>query len=446
MTACRRLRDLPPLPLEPSLLKGEQNNTSIAFGDRYVFKLLRWIEDDLNPEVEVTQALAERTTFRALAPLAGTLTYHAGGGAASTWGLLSKFIPNEGDAWNYTLEAVRRFFEHVLTRREQHPEPAIPSPPFLDTVQNDLVPMAGEWIGSFLEAARLMGRRTAEMHLAFASITDDPAFAAEPFTLDYQRSTFQTARNWTYRVGQLLRRCLPALPENARQEAQVVLGREADIIQYLRAIMSRRIAAQRIRCHGDYRLGSLLFTGKDFIVIDFEGEGLQSLSNRRHKRPPLSDVAAWLHSLYFAVQTVLHDEHLRTEDRPIVEPWARFWWWWVSVAFMKAYLDVAGRAPFLPGDREEMQIVLDYCFLGRAIYELRYHLLNHPGRSQIPLKAILHLLHERDRRQPAPAGAERRCARQRHLVRCRAGSCGELKRARHTGSHYAFLLVGCTTS
>jgi maltose alpha-D-glucosyltransferase/alpha-amylase len=398
--AFNRLRDLTATPLEPSLIRAEQNNTSIAFGDRLVLKTLRWVEEGVNPEVEMAQAVSERTHFTALAPLAGTLTYHAGNGAVSTWGTLTEFVPHEGDAYHYTQEALRRFFEHVLTRREQRPEPTLPHQAFLDVVHQDVPAQAREWIGSFLESARLMARRTAELHLALAAIPDDPAFAPEPFTLDYQQSTFQTVRNWVFRIGQLLRRMLPTLGDHARADAQMVLGREADIIQYLRAILSRRIAAQRIRSHGDYRLSSLLFTGKDFVIIDFEGEVLRSLSNRRHKRSPLRDVAAWVHSMYFAAHSVLQDEHLRPEDRPIIEPWSRFWQWWVAIAFVKAYLEAAGAAPFLPATREEMQIVLDYCLLGRSIYELRYQLLNHPERSQIALKAILHLLHERDRRQP----------------------------------------------
>jgi maltose alpha-D-glucosyltransferase/alpha-amylase len=402
--ACRRLRDLPQAPLEPALIKTEQNNTSVAYGDRYVLKLLRSVEDGTHPEVEIGRALAEKTAFTALAPLAGTLTYHAGNGATTTWAALWKFVPNEGDAWHYTVEAVRRYFEHVLTRREQRPEPLLPDRPFLDLVQQEVPRAAGEWIGSYLEAARLMGRRAAELHVALGSIVDDPAFSPEPFTLDYQQSSFQTARNWVHRVGQTLRRSMPTLPEETQADAHLVLSRESDIIQYLRPILGRRIAAQRIRCHGDFRLSNLLYTGKDFVVIDFEGEVLRPLSNRRHKRSPLRDVAAWLHSTYFAVQSVLQDEHVRPEDKPIVEPWARFWQWWVSVAFVKAYLEVDGTTSLLPQTREEMQIVLDYCLLGRGIYEVRYRLLTRPERVQIPLKAILHLLQERDRRHSEGLG------------------------------------------
>jgi maltose alpha-D-glucosyltransferase/alpha-amylase len=396
-----RFRDFITPALEPTLIKAEQNNTSIAFGNGFVLKLLRWVEDGVNPEAEVGQALAQKTTFTAIAPLVGMLNYHAGNGT-TTWAILSKYITNEGDAWRYTVEAVRRYFEHVLTRRENRPDPVIPTLPFLDVVQKDIVPQATEWLGTYLEAARLMGRRTAEMHAALGSIADDPAFTPEPFTLEYQRSSFQTIRTWVYRVGQQLRLVSGSLPLQAQADAQVVLGREGDIIQYLRAIMSRRIRAQRIRCHGDYRLGSLLYTGKDFVIIDFEGETLRPMSTRRHKRSPLRDVAGWLHSMYFAVQSVLHSDQIRAEDRPIAEPWARFWQWWIAVAFVKAYLEVAGTEAYLPHTRDETQIVLDYSLLCRGIYELRYHLFNHPERSPIPLRALLHLLHDRDRRQAPP--------------------------------------------
>jgi maltose alpha-D-glucosyltransferase / alpha-amylase len=400
--AYHRLRDLLKNPAEPKPIKTAQSTTSIAYGDQLVLKFFRWVDEGVNPEVEVAQALVEKTPFSRVATLAGTLTYHAGERPPMTWASLSKFVPHEGDAWQYTIEAVRRFFEQVLTRREQRPEPVVPNLPFLDVVQQPMSPLAGEWIGPYLEAARLMGQRAAQLHIALGSIDDDPAFCPEPFTPTYQRSTYQAARTWVYRIGQLLRGTVHQLPENAQADAHIVLGREGDIIQYLRAIVDGRITALRIRCHGDFHLGSMLYTGKDFVIIDFDGEVLRPLNNRRHKRSPLRDVAGWLHSMYFAVQSVLQDENLRPEDKPTVEPWARFWQWWVSAAFVKAYLEVAGTASFLPRTREEMQIVLDYCLLGRGIYELRYHLLNDLRRVQIPLRALLHLLHERDRRQTTP--------------------------------------------
>jgi maltose alpha-D-glucosyltransferase/alpha-amylase len=297
---------------------------------------------------------------------------------------------------------VRRFFEYMLARRENRSDPAVPSGSYLDVIKEPMPALAGELIGSYLQSAALMGRRAAQFHLALASIADDPAFTPEPFTSGYQRSTYQSARNWVYRIGQLLRRMAPGLPEKAQADARVVLGREGDIIQQLRGIVDRRITAQRIRVHGDFRLSSLLYTGRDFVIINLDGEVLRPLNNRRLKRTPLRDVAGWLHSLSCAVLTVLHEEHLRPEDRPTLEPWARYWHWWVSVAFLRSYLDTAADASFVPGQRDELQSLLDYCLLGRAIYDLRYHLLNRPDRVHVPLRAMLLQLLDRDRRQVAP--------------------------------------------
>jgi maltose alpha-D-glucosyltransferase/alpha-amylase len=405
-----RLRGFTDPRPEPALIKAEQSNTSIAYGDRFVLKLVRCVEEGINLEVEVGRALAEKTPFRQAASVAGALDYRREQSQPMTVATLLGFVPNEGDAWRYTLDSLRRYFENLLT--EERPlekpgvahEPVVPNRPFLDLVDEELPAQIAQRIGPYVEAARLMGRRTAELHVALASIAEDPAFSPEPFTLLYQRSAYQTVRSWVYRVFNLLRDHVKDLPEQARTNAQLLLGREADLIGHLRTILSQPIGAQRVRTHGDYRLGSLLYTGKDFVVIDFEGEVLRPLSNRRHKRSPLRDVASMLHSLHSAVRALMHEEHLRPEDKRFLEPWARFWQWWVSVAFVKSYLEIARSASFLPRTRTEMQILLDFFLLSRGLFELRYQLLNRPDRAQIPLEALLYTLDRVDRQRALNAG------------------------------------------
>ena len=141
------------------------------------------------------------------------------------------------------------------------------------------------------------------------------------------------------------------------------------------------------------------------MLIDFEGEVVLPLSNRRHKRSPLRDVASLLHSFFFASRMGLTEGALRPEDVPVVEPWARFWNLWVSVAFVKAYLEVASRETFLPRTREEMEILLNFFFVSRGVFELRYQLLNRPDRAQIPLQSLLQML-DLSRRRVAPPGAK----------------------------------------
>jgi maltose alpha-D-glucosyltransferase / alpha-amylase len=397
----QRLRNLAGPSPEPSLLMSEQYNTSILYGDQFLLKFYREIEEGIHPEIEIVRALAEKTTFTHFTPAAGMLQYHAPKRPPTTLAALFEFVQNEGDAWSLTHDALRRYFEQILTQRDHRAAPPLPNRAMIDLVEEELPDAIIQEIGPYLESIRRMARRTAEMHLALASITDDPAFSPEPFNVLYQRSTYQTVRTWVYRVFNLLRENVKDLPPETRATAQIMLGREGDLIAHLRSILRRRIVAQRIRCHGDYHLASLLYTGKDFVVIDFEGEGLRPLNNRRHKRSPLRDVASMVHSLYFAVRNAMREEHLRPEDRPLLEPWVRHWHLWVSVAFVQEYLHTAKQAAFLPTTREEMQILLDFYLLGRGVYELRYQLLNHRHRIDIPLQALMHLMELQDRRMAA---------------------------------------------
>ncbi len=401
--ALSSLRDQGAAPAEPALVKADQSNTLVAYGNRLVLKLYRCVAEGAHPEVEIVRALNEKSSFTYSPPLAGTLTYRAGQGESMTLAALLGFVPNEGDGWSYTMDSLRHYFMNILARHAAGQGPQMPERPLLDLVAEELPASVPELIGPYLESVRIMGQRTAEVHVALASIADDAAFAPEPFTVLYQRSLYQTVRTWALRVSELLRERMPNLPEGARKDAQALLAREADLVTHVRLIMERKITAQRTRGHGDYRLGSLLYTGKDFVLIDFEGEAVRPLSNRRHKRSPLRDVASMLHSFFFAARMALKQGSLRPEDVPVLEPWARHWNLWVSVAFVKAYLEIAARDSFLPRTRDETQILLNFFFVSRGVFELRYQLLNHLDRVQIPLQSLLQMLDLESRRKVSTA-------------------------------------------
>jgi maltose alpha-D-glucosyltransferase/alpha-amylase len=175
-----------------------------------------------------------------------------------------------------------------------------------------------------------------------------------------------------------------------------VLELEATIRKRFRQIRDRRITAARIRCHGDYHLGQLLFTGKDFVIIDFEGEPARPLSERRIKRSPLRDVAGMLRSFHYASSAALFGQVsgivARQDMMPTLESWARRWYLWVSSVFLKAYLQTSGSAPFLPRTREELEALLDAHLLEKAVYETAYELNNRPDWVRIPLQGILQLM------------------------------------------------------
>jgi maltose alpha-D-glucosyltransferase/alpha-amylase len=148
--------------------------------------------------------------------------------------------------------------------------------------------------------------------------------------------------------------------------------------------------------HGDYHLGQVLYTGRDFVIIDFEGEPSRSIGARRIKRTPLRDVAGMLRSFDYAAHTSLLGRHrggpVRPEDVATLAPWARYWTQWVSAAFLRAYLATLGPGALLPRDPRDLRVLLDAHLLEKALYELGYELNNRPDWVGIPLSGILELM------------------------------------------------------
>jgi maltose alpha-D-glucosyltransferase/alpha-amylase len=381
------------VPLEPVPVKAEQSNTSIVYGDRLILKLFRRLEEGINPELEIGRFLTENTDFSYVPHIAGALEYHRRKGKMITLATLQRFVPNEGDAWQYTLDFLNRTFKSVLA----HPSAQIPPIPaeHLLSLPQEPPPLAQETIGTYLVSARLLGRRTAELHIALASAPDNLEFAPEPFSLIYQNSLYHAMRTFTTQMLQLLRERLKEIPEGLREHAQQVLDSEKGIIDRFQLIRNRKISAARIRCHGDYHLGQVLYTGKDFVIIDFEGEPARSLSERRIKRSPLRDVAGMLRSFQYAAHSaLLHQTSLgpKSEDITPLKQWARFWYVWVSSSFLVSYLNGVEQAQLLPDEQEQRRILLDAYLLEKVVYEIGYELNNRPDWLQVPLQGILQML------------------------------------------------------
>ncbi|MCJ7593880.1 MAG: maltose alpha-D-glucosyltransferase [Desulfobacterales bacterium] len=387
----QRNRDLGEGGLEPSPMKAEQTNTSILFGRRLILKVIRRLGEGVNPDLEIGRFLTERgCPF--IPPVAGAIEYRRGREEPMTIAILQGFVPNRGDAWEYTLDALRHYFERALAERKDEKEIAFPQEGLLDLAGKEIPGEAWERIGTYLEAARLLGQRTAELHHYLASDPEDPAFAPEPFSSLYQRSLYQSMRTLTARVIQLLRSGLKGLSEAIRPEAQEIVRMEGRILDRFQSIVSTKIKAQRIRCHGDYHLGQVLYTGKDFVIIDFEGEPARPISERRIKRSPLRDVAGMIRSFHYAAYAALFSqrdhEAVRSGDLLHLESQAEYWSLWVAVAFLKRYLETAKGAAFLPESSKDLEILLDLYLLEKAVYELGYELNNRPEWVRIPLQGI----------------------------------------------------------
>ncbi|NES93252.1 MAG: alpha-amylase, partial [Okeania sp. SIO2B9] len=184
--------------------------------------------------------------------------------------------------------------------------------------------------------------------------------------------------------------------QDKQQLAKNVINRQDQIMTHLGSVVERKITAMRTRCHGDYHLENVLFTGKDFVVVNFEGEGVRPLNERRMKRSLLRDIAIMLESFYYAANVALQEEikngMIRPENLLAMEQWSTFWYSWVSISFLKAYLNNTMSSSFLPKTEEEIQVLLDVYLLEKVVYELDYELNYRPEWVEIPLARIQQLI------------------------------------------------------
>ncbi len=334
--------------------------------------------------------LTEKTDFGQIAPIAGSLEFRRERAEPVTLAILQGYVPNQGDAWQFTLTTLAHFLSGTEVTSSDAPPRLHRS--LVQASATELPEVATRTVGSYLESARLLGQRTAELHAALASDPDDPAFAPEHISQQDQRSIFQSLNGVALRSMELLRTQLKRLPEDAREEARQVLELEPRIMSALRTFLGRRLTTTRIRVHGDYHLGQVLYTGHDFVIIDFEGEPTRSLYERRLKRLALRDVAGMLRSFQYASQTALKSENIPVESTERSQAWSRMWVDAVSATYLRSYMSTAGAASFVPHGAEDLEMQLTTMLLEKALYELRYELNTRPDWVRIPLRGILDLM------------------------------------------------------
>jgi maltose alpha-D-glucosyltransferase/alpha-amylase len=361
-------------------------------------KLFRKLEPGENPDFEIGRFLSERARFPHVPALCGALEYRdaRGDDEPSTVAVLHQLVPNEGDAWSHALGSLGRYYERLLSEGEGLSADVEQLRPLLELADDEPSPLAEDLMGDYLDLAELLGRRTAELHGALASDSTDPAFAPEPITAHYQRALLQGMRATARRRLRELRRAVRSLDKAAAELAEEVLAREAELTDRFEAVINGRVRASLIRGHGDYHLGQVLYTGNDFMLIDFEGEPARPLSERRIKRVALRDVASMLRSYDYAAEV----GRLDVADRGLVEreseafeglaEWAAFWQRWVGAAFLRGYREAA-KPPFATTPEETAQLLPAY-LLDKALYEVSYELGSRPELVDVPLRGIRTIL------------------------------------------------------
>ena len=336
----------------------EQSNTSICVAGA-MLKAFRKLEPGIHPELEMTRFLTERARFRNVPALLGSIERTDRSRDATALCVLQALVSNQGDGWSYVVERLKR----ARHKEDRRPE---------------LVRLACQ-----------IGKRTAELHHVLATPTDDEAFAPE-------RVEEKHLSEWADAVRAQARTTLNGLEhadclESAvRAEADRLLGRRQELAERIRRATPESPDAVCTRLHSDYHLGQILVSDGDVYIIDFEGEPMRSLAERRAKHSPLRDVAGMLRSFAYAPAAAVRS--LPAEERATaaeqLNPVARD----MSTAFLEEYKQAIRGCLSYPADPAHAESLLRLFLLEKALYEVSYELANRPECVGIPLAGVLALL------------------------------------------------------
>jgi maltose alpha-D-glucosyltransferase/alpha-amylase len=380
-------------PLEPVPATVEQSNSMMAFGEQLVLKLFRKVAPGPNPDVEITHELTGRRQAARVPRIAGGLEYQPHGAPATDLAMLQQRIGGQGDGWHHAVSELGRYFE----RADLHGTPSEETLttialPWLALAQAPVTREAIDLAGAYLENAATLGRRTAELHLALAA-SSNPSFAPEPATTAARRALTDTMQaNAVNALDQLAGQFATMSDEIVSRAKELVAARDR-IKRVFDPISDTSSPVSRIRVHGDYHLGQVIWAENDYYIIDFEGEPARPLAERREKQLALKDVAGMLRSFNYAAYAGLSAyTTTRPGQLPRLEPWALAWQAWAAAAFLRSYMDQVGKATFIPADVAETERLLHAFVLDKAFYELRYELNNRPDWVRVPLWNILRLL------------------------------------------------------
>jgi len=383
------------LPLPSRVLLAEQSNTSVLYDNRFFFKLYRSPEEGNNPELEIIRTLTENTTFRNFPTFAGALEYRKTNAENSALGILVDFVPNEGNAWEFTQSAIEHYFDRIISDKaaltaEIKDENTHVAELFGEEKMKELI---GPF---FIEMIQLLGQRTAELHLALASVKNKKEFTPEPFSVLYQKSLYQSFRTLIKRTVNQMKASKKKLNDEQKALIDDIVKNEGLLLSTIKyTLEKKKIHTSKTRVHGDYHLGQVLFTGKDFMIIDFEGEPTRSLTARKLKHCPLKDVAGMLRSFHYAIyMSQLEHKSKIPGDVDFLKPWLDAWYEIVQNTFLDSYLKTAGNASFIPEEERQINDLLSVYTIEKAIYEADYEVNNRPDWLHIPLNGLKKILQD----------------------------------------------------
>jgi maltose alpha-D-glucosyltransferase / alpha-amylase len=371
------------MPLKSHVMAFRRSNTSLFFGDKYFFKLYRSLQEGENPDVEIIKNITRHTAYSNIPKYVGRLDYRNPNFENTSMAMMVDMVPNVENAWELTQSAIERFFDTVISEKD-------------DAIQNgramaDINSNLEERIGHFyLEMVEVMGKRTAQMHHSLANVKEVRGFEPEPFSLLYQKSLYQSMRTFVKRAFSSIKNHISNIDPENQELLKDVMGDQEIYFGYIQELLeSKKIQTWKSRIHGNYKLSKLLFTGKDFLVTDFEGEVEYPLSVRKLKHCPLRDVASMLGSLHYAINIgyFRRKEFVPVDDN-YLGPLKDKWYDKVSRVFVKAYIAESKKSGLLPEDRSLIEKLLNLFEFEKAVRELENFSKNEPHSVIIPLKTL----------------------------------------------------------
>jgi maltose alpha-D-glucosyltransferase/alpha-amylase len=374
---------------EAHVISSDRLGISVAFGGTHVVKLYYRMEEGTAPELEIGRYLDAKGLTGITPRVLGYVEYRVPRSEPVTLAIIEEYVVNEGTAWHHARSELRRVYDRVLAQPPGTEPPVLRPEALLDLAILEPHPDHAELVGAYRDAAMRLGRRTAELHVALAASTD-ASFEPKAYSAMDQRSKYQTARNQVGRVLASLRRSLDEMTPRAREAANELLGAEDEILGRFEPLLTHRLDAAQIRHHGDLHLRRVLFTGKDFVILDVGGARDRRLSARRRKGGAFRDVASMLLSFHYAAAATLHA--LRPEDQARAEAWGRVWQQNVAAAFLRGYLETVGDATFLPKNPATRSVLLETALLEKAFGEVRTEMRDRPEMAWVPMRAILRIL------------------------------------------------------
>ena len=366
----------------------EQSNTSIIYNNTLVLKIFRRIYTSTNPDYEISRFLTDRMNFKSTPAYTGSISVNLSEGNI-TLGMMQQLVPNQGDAWQFMLEETNRIFENLDTKKikiSKLPDIELFTRLKINEIPHEIIDWAG--LSIFLRIHTL-ATRTAEMHIALGGDIHDTAFTPTTYNGDY---TVWLKNRLTYQFQNrlnILENNLHKLDGLALELANQFLDNKKEIRKLFLDFDWTKMKSERIRIHGDYHLGQILVNNDDFYILDFEGEPESTIRDRKVKQPPLKDVAGMFRSFHYAIYATIFNnkDKYPYEQKELFQAAEILFKYFVGV-FLQTYTEVAQAGNLNIGYRNEIDFLLKYCLLEKAVYELGYELNSRPRWAVIPLRGI----------------------------------------------------------